>query len=189
MIIPDEFWKVLDTDDNDGVLNQNEFHRAVHAFDTGIIYGTPFLVYPIIETKYLKDFRVVYKSEQDVGKAFFAIVPVPNGTLAYSQASWQEWYNEMSEKSGLTFDSVDCGEKSLKSSLVSLQVDKLPETAKYALPLATLAKNSRIQLKRHVHLSDRVFFFRCSSWNRKGNVYKQRRNTRHRATPGRHTCL
>jgi len=161
MIVPDEFWSVLDSN-NDGVLSEEEFARSVKAFDSGIIYGIPFLVYPIVETKYLTDFRVIYESKRDEETSSFATIPVESAKMPFSQSSWQKWYDEMSTKSGLTFfesdnDSIAFKKRSMKSSLVSLNVNKVPESQKYALPLATLA-NSRIELKTHVRLSERVFY-------------------------------
>ena len=47
--------------------------------------------------------------------------------------------------------------KSQKSSLVSLKVNVLPETSKYVIPMATLAKE-KLLLDKHIHLSDRVSF-------------------------------
>ena len=157
MIIPEEFWSILDKDGN-GVLSDGEFHRAVHAFDLGIIYGTPWLIYEIEETKNLKEFRVTYASDVDAKKALFAVVPMQSSVMPYSREAWQKWYDGMSRDYGLSFAPVvDASEKSLKSSLISLQVDKLPETAKFAMPLATLS-NAKIELKSHINLSERVLF-------------------------------
>ena len=143
IIIPDEFWSVLDSN-NDDVLSEDEFARVVKAFDSGIIYDIPFLVYPIVETKYLKDFRVLYESKRDEETSSLATIPVESAKMPFSQASWQKWYDEMSMKSGLSFFESDNNpiafkKRSMKSSLVSLDVNELPESQKYALPLAILA--------------------------------------------------
>ena len=89
MIVPDEFWSVLDSN-NDGVLSEEEFARSVKAFDSGIIYGIPFLVYPIVETKYLTDFRVIYESKRDEETSSFATIPVESAKMPFSQSSWQK---------------------------------------------------------------------------------------------------
>ena len=153
MIITNEFWSAIDTDGNG--LDADEFHRVVRAFDRGSIYGTPFIVYSVIASENLKEFRAVYESVVDVKKSSFAVVPTSSGTLPYSQRSWQEWYDKISEDFGLSFSSVDV--KSQKSSLVSLKVNVLPETSKYVIPMATLAKE-KLLLDKHIHLSDRVSF-------------------------------
>ena len=157
IIIPDEFWSIVD-DDGDGELNRSEFTRVVWAMDTGIIFGRQFLVFPMIETKYLTRFRAVNEPASSEQAPLFATVPVPNGTIPYSQASWQAWYNTMSapEGSGLLFDFV---EKSSKTLLTSLNVEPPPESQKYVLPLATGGENNgRVKFDKHVYLSDRVFF-------------------------------
>ena len=157
IIIPDEFWSIVD-DDGDGELNRSEFTRVAWAMNTGIIFGRPFLVFPMIETKYLTRFRAVNEPTSSNRAPLFATVPVPNGTIPYSQAAWQAWYNTMSasEGSGLSFDVV---EKSSKTLLTSLNIDHPPESQKYVLPLATgSGNNERVKFDQHVYLSDRIFF-------------------------------
>ena len=83
IIIPDEFWSIVD-DDGDGELNRSEFTRVAWAMDTGIIFGRPFLVFPMIETKYLTRFRAVNEPTSSNRAPLFATVPVPNGTIPYS---------------------------------------------------------------------------------------------------------
>ena len=59
--------------------------------------------------------------------------------------------------SGLSFDVV---EKSSKTLLTSLNVERSPESQKYVLPLATGSGNSgRVKFDKHVYLPDRVKFF------------------------------
>ncbi|CAL6383485.1 unnamed protein product [Bathycoccus prasinos] len=157
IILPDKFWSIVDGD-GDGELNHSEFTRVVWAMDTGIIFGRPFLVFPSIETQYLTRFRAVNEPTSSEQAPLFATVPVPKGTIPYSQASWQAWYNTMSASkgSGLSFDSV---EKSSKTLLTSLNVNSPPEFQKYVLPLATgSGNNDRVKFEKHVHISDRVFF-------------------------------
>ena len=157
IIIPDEFWRIVD-EDGDGELNRSEFTRVVWEMDAGIIFGRPFLVFPMIETKYLTRFRAVNEPASSEQAPLFATVPVPSGTIPYSQASWQAWYNTMSapEGSELSFDFV---EKSSKTLLTSLNVDHPPESQKYVLPLATGGgNNGRVKFDKHVYLSDRIFF-------------------------------
>ena len=157
IILPNEFWSIVDGD-GDGELNHSEFTRVVWAMDTGIIFGRPFLVFPIIETKYLTRFRAVNEPTSSEQAPLFATVPVPNGTTPYSQISWQAWYNTMSASEGseLSFDFV---EKSSKTLLASLNVNFPPESQKYVLPLATgSGSNDRVKFDKHVYLSDRVFF-------------------------------
>ena len=153
IIISEDFWSSIDKDGNG--LDANEFHNAVRAFDNGSIYGIPFLVYPVIKTENLKDFRAVYQSEIDASQTSFAVVPTLTSSMPYSQKSWQSWYDVTSKKYGLSFSSVDV--KSQKSSLASLQVKDLPETFKYVIPVASVAKK-KIMLDKHIQLSDRVFF-------------------------------
>ena len=78
MIITNEFWSAIDTDGNG--LDADEFHRVVRAFDRGSIYGTPFIVYSVIASENLKEFRAVYESVVDVKKSSFAVVPTSSGT-------------------------------------------------------------------------------------------------------------
>ena len=153
IIISEDFWSSIDKDGNG--LDANEFHNAVRAFDNGSIYGIPFLVYPVIKTENLKDFRAVYQSEIDATQTSFAVVPTLTSSMPYSQKSWQSWYDVTSKTFGLSFSSVDV--KSQKSSLASLQVKDLPETFNYVIPVATVAKK-KIMLDKHIQLSDRVFF-------------------------------
>jgi len=95
IILPDKFWSIVDGD-GDGELNHSEFTRVVWAMDTGIIFGRPFLVFPSIETQHLTRFRAVNEPTSSEQAPLFATVPVPKGTIPYSQASWQAWYNTMS---------------------------------------------------------------------------------------------
>ena len=136
VVISKQLWSFFDKDD-DGLLDENEFHVAVKDFDRGVIIGRVFLVYPSVEVKYKKDFRRV---NQDQNEAILGIIPVNGAFLPYSLTSWQNWYDAHVENSSLSLN----------------EVNEPLGNFKYVVPMAS--GGNGIKLQRHIDVTELKFF-------------------------------
>jgi len=98
MILSDEFWSTIDQN-KDGELDANEFGSVRIALDQDVIFATPWLVYPPIETEYHSLFEV--EGMKSDSNALFALHPTQKFALPFTQENWQKWLqSQTNETSG-----------------------------------------------------------------------------------------
>ena len=155
VIISNEFWDTVDQN-GDGDLDENEFRSVVIAMDRDVIFATPWLVYPVIETEYHTLFRLkVEKADTD---ALFALHPTQTSALPFTQQKWQEWFEtQVKETNGFSLSLPNPSDTSLRSSLAAMGPITVPESKKFVIPFVTDKKN-HISLAKHIYISERVFF-------------------------------
>ena len=155
MILSDEFWSTIDQN-NDGELDTNEFGSVRIALDRNVIFAIPWLVYPPIKTKYHSLFKV--EGMKSDSKALFALHPTQNFALPFTQKGWQKWLEtQTNETNGFSLSLPKSSDVSLRSSLAAMGPETVPESKKYVIPFVT-NRNSHVDLTKHVHLAERVFF-------------------------------
>ena len=155
MILSDEFWSTIDQN-KDGELDANEFGSVRIALDQDVIFATPWLVYPPIETEYHSLFEV--EGTKSDSNALFALHPTQKFALPFTQENWQKWLqSQTNETSGFSLSLPKSSDTSLRSNLAAMGPVTVPESKKYVIPFAT-HRNEHVSLTKHVHLSERVFF-------------------------------
>jgi len=135
IVIPDAFWNTFDVDSS-GDLSSTEFMNVVAAFHSGSVVGTPWLVYPLVETNYLTNF---YASDlaTTTGQSAIAAAPNPNTTMPVTTTSWQIWYeNVTASYSNFSFASPSSSTDSTDFDvLATLGVDDEPEINPAIIPM------------------------------------------------------
>ena len=155
MILSDEFWSTIDQN-KDGELDANEFGSVRIALDQDVIFATPWLVYPPIETEYHSLFEV--EGMKSDSNALFALHPTQKFALPFTQENWQKWLQtQTNETSGFSLSLPKSSDTSLRSNLAAMGPVTVPESKEYVIPFAT-HRIEHVSLTKHVHLSERVFF-------------------------------
>ena len=135
IVIPDAFWNTFDVDSS-GDLSSTEFMNVVAAFHSGSVVGTPWLVYPLVETSYLTNFTLSDLATT-TGQSAIAAAPNPNTTMPVTTTSWQIWYENVTASfSNFSFASPSSSTDSTDFDvLATLGVDDEPEINPAIIPM------------------------------------------------------
>ena len=156
-IIPQSFWDIADGD-GDYQLNPLEWAIVETGIKKGIIFGTPWFVFPSIKTKFLTGFRTVY-SDKNHKSAAISLVPAETASIPFMEEEWQVWYQNAS----LTYPGMSVTTTAKKtlfdsdSGLLSMGFPTAAvQEAKYVVPFATLTDGTHISFKDVVQLEDLI---------------------------------
>jgi len=110
--------------------------NVVAAFHSGSVVGTPWLVYPLVETNYLTTFSASDLATT-TGQSAIAAAPNPNTTMPVTTTSWQIWYeNVTASYSNFSFASPSSSTDSTDFDvLATLGVDDEPEINPAIIPM------------------------------------------------------
>ena len=155
-IIPQSFWDVADGD-GDYKLDLLEWKIVEIGMKRGIVFGTPWFVFPSVKTKHLTGFRTFY-SDENQKSAAVALVPADTASIPFMEEEWQVWYQNAS----LTYPglSVTMTSKTVvdkDTGLLSLGFPtSVMQDAKYVIPFVTLIDGTHVSFKDIVPMDELI---------------------------------
>ena len=156
-IIPQSFWDVADGD-GDYKLDLLEWKIVEMGMQKGIVFGTPWFVFPSIKTKHLTGFRTFYSNEHHKPAAI-GLVPSEGASIPFMEEEWQVWYQNAS----LTYPelSVTTTSKNVvidkDTGLLSMGIPaSVMQGAKYVVPFATLTDGTHISFKNIIPMEELI---------------------------------